>query len=151
MNVKNLLFLVLAIGLFTACSKEDPQVTIDNYIAENNLDAQSTDEGLYYVIDKEGTGKRPVSNSDVKVHYKGSLTDGTDFDGNQSTPVADVRPFNLQQVISGWQLGIPLFKEGGEGLLIIPPDLGYGSNPPSGSGIPKNAVLVFEVKLLDVE
>lgn len=151
MNVKNLFLFLLMVGLFTACSKDDPQETIDKYIADNNLDALSTDDGLYYVIDKEGTGKRPVFNSDVKVHYKGSLTDGSDFDGNQSTPIADVRPFNLQQVIRGWQLGIPLFKEGGEGLLIIPPDLGYGSNPPSGSGIPKNAVLVFEVKLLDVQ
>ncbi len=150
MNLKNLFFLLITIGLFTACSKEDPQETIDKYIADNNLDAQSTDEGLYYVIEKEGTGKRPVFNSDVKVHYEGSLTNGSVFDGNLSTPISNVGYFNLTRVISGWQLGIPLFKEGGEGLLIIPPDLGYGSNPPGGSGIPKNAVLVFEVKLLDV-
>jgi len=151
MNYKNLFILLIAIGLFSSCSKEDPQETIDQYIADNNLDAQVTDEGLYYVIEREGTGKRPIITSDVKVHYKGFLTDGSVFDGNQATPISNVGAFNLTRVIRGWQVGIPLFKEGGEGLLIIPPDMGYGGNPPAGSGIPKNAVLIFEVELLDVQ
>ena len=150
MNFKNLLFLLLAVGLFSACSKDDPETVIQEYITENGLTTEVTPEGLHYVIETQGNGKTPTISDEVKVHYKGFLTDGEVFDGNQNTRVADVTPFPLGQVIRGWQIGIPLFKEGGEGLLIIPPDLGYGSNPPGGSGIPKNAVLVFEVKLLDV-
>jgi len=143
--------ILLVVGLFSACSKDDSQETIDAFIAENNLDAQVTDEGLYYVIDREGTGKRPTITSDVTVQYKGFLTDGTVFDGNQDSSLSDINPFNLTQVIRGWQLGIPLFKEGGEGMLIIPPTMAYGNNPPPGSGIPNNAVLIFEVKLINVE
>jgi len=150
MNFKNLLFVILVLGIFASCSKDDPETVIQQYITDNNLTTQVTSEGLHYIIENEGTGQRPDITNEVKVHYKGSLIDGSVFDGNQSTAVSQVTPFPLSQVIEGWQIGIPLFKEGGEGLLIIPPDLAYGSNPPT-SAIPKNAVLVFEVKLLDVQ
>lgn len=137
--------------LFLSCNKDETQEDIDSrnrdeivsYIESNNLDAKSTASGLYYVIENEGTGLRPTATSDVKVTYKGYLTDGTVFDQNNSGIT-----FNLQQVIPGWTEGIQLFKEGGNGILLIPSKLGYG---PQGAGdIPGNAVIIFDVELLDV-
>ena len=157
MTVKKLLFVALAIGFLASCQKSDEKVAreasemIEEYIAANNLDAQVTPEGLYYVIDNEGTGQRPTPSSDVRVRYRGELLDGTIFDTNQGRSVSDIPYFSLLRVIPGWTLGIPLFKEGGSGLLIIPPSLGYGRNPPPGNVIGVNEILVFEVNLLDVQ
>lgn len=142
--------IVLLLGCM-ACesqqSRQDEEIILD-YIASQSLAAQSTPEGVYYVIDVEGSGPFPTLSSAVTVHYEGSLTDGTIFEStyDSGTPVT----FPLSGVISGWQIGIPKFREGGSGLLIIPSELAYGSNPPAGSGIPENAVLVFRVELLEV-
>lgn len=135
--------------LFISCDKDEdfiPQTEADikEYIAKNGLNTERTGSGIYYVIDKEGTGERPSSNSTVRVAYKGYFLDGTVFDESSSNGIS----FGLNQVISGWTQGIPLFKEGGEGTLIIPYQLGYGS---SGRGsIPGGAVLVFDIKLISV-
>lgn len=127
-----------------AQAEEDEQIILD-YIASNSLTAQSTSSGLYYVINDPGTGTQPTINDVVTVDYRGELTDGSVFD--QTNP--NGATFSLQNVIEGWQEGIPLFKEGGDGLLLIPSALGYG--PAGTNGIPPNSVLIFEVKLLDVE
>lgn len=141
----------IALLVFTSCAKrkaekqaeEQNQIILD-YIADNNLTATATGSGLYYVIDTQGTGDFPTSSSDVTVAYKGYLVDGTVFDESTAAGVT----FNLQGVIAGWTEGIPYFKEGGEGLLLIPSALGYGA---SGSGsIPGNTVIIFEVELIDV-
>lgn len=148
--MKKLLFFALVFGFLTSCSKDDPDTLIQQYISDNNLTVEKTSEGLYYVIEKEGTGERPIATDDVRVHYKGTFLNGDVFDSNLSTPENRVFEFNLSEVIEGWAIGIPLFKEGGEGLLIIPPELAYGENPPRGSAIGKNEVLVFEIKFLGI-
>ena len=84
--------------------------------------ASSTSSGLYYVIEVEGTGTQPTAASTVNVDYRGYLTDGTVFD-----QTATGTTFNLGDVIKGWQEGIPLFKEGGKGKLLIPSALAYGT------------------------
>lgn len=147
MQFKNLLFLCLSIVLLGACSKEEPEVLIQQYLDDNNLTAEKTDEGVYVIIDVPGTGKRPTISDNVTVHYHGELLNGDVFDSsiNRGTPAE----FPLNGVIRAWQIGIPYFKEGGKGKLICPPDLAYGSNPPP--GIPKNAVLVFDVELIKVK
>jgi len=134
----------------TACKKDDYAETdeqlILDYIADKNLNAQSTEEGVYYVIESEGTGERPNSSSEVEVHYEGFLLNGTKFDS--SIDRGETLIISLSNVISGWQIGIPLFKEGGRGTLLIPSRYAYGSN---GQGqIPANAVLVFDIDLRDV-
>lgn len=116
---------------------------IVDYIAKNNLNAQKSDTGLYYVITEPGTGKQPTANSDVRVAYKGYFTSGKIFD--QSTDAGS--SFNLQGVIKGWTEGIQYFKEGGSGVLLVPAHLGYGNGRP---GIPGGSVLVFDVKLIKV-
>jgi FKBP-type peptidyl-prolyl cis-trans isomerase len=120
------------------------EADIIEYIEENDLVANRTNSGLYYVINEEGTGTRPTSSSNVTVAYKGYFLDGTVFDQSDANGIS----FGLDQVIKGWTEGIPLFKEGGEGILLIPSSLGYGLN---GAGsIPRGAVLVFDVNLISV-
>ena len=143
-------FILLGL-IVVSCSKkeaekqaEKDEVTIREYIASHNLDAVATGSGLYYVIDAPGTGAACDAYSSVTVSYTGYLTNGEIFDQSDSTGIS----FNLQQVIEGWTEGIPYFREGGSGKLLIPSALGYG---PQGSGpIPGNTVLIFDVALLDV-
>ena len=117
---------------------------IVDYIANNNLTATKTDSGLYYVVNEAGTGVQPTTSSNVTVAYKGCFTNGNIFDKSDSAGIS----FGLNQVIKGWTEGIPYFKEGGNGVLLIPSHLGYVSN---GSGpIPGGSVLIFDVKLIKV-
>ncbi len=106
-----LVLLVAAIG-FASCTKDQLKAdkqAIEDYLAQNNIDAIPHASGLYYIIEEEGTGTEfPTLTSDVEVKYKGYLTDGRVFDETKTGPVE----FLLNQVIEGWQIGIPLFKVG---------------------------------------
>ena len=148
-KMKSYLYLILSILVFTSCDKEanfEPQTEADiiAYIAANDLNATRTSSGLYYVIDNSGSGTRPTSTSNVTVAYKGYFLDGNTFDQSGDAGIS----FGLNQVIPGWTEGIPLFKEGGEGMLLIPYNLGYGAN--TRNGIPGGSVLLFDIKLIRV-
>jgi FKBP-type peptidyl-prolyl cis-trans isomerase FkpA len=148
--MKKILF-ALALILCMSCSKDKEvdyvaqnEQDIIAYIAKNNLTAQRSDSGLYYVINEAGDGEQPTATSNVTVAYKGYFTNGSVFDESKAEGIS----FGLNQVIKGWTEGIPYFKEGGDGMLLIPAHLGYGSE---GSGsIPGGSVLIFEVKLIKV-
>lgn len=128
----------------TVIPKMDNETEILKYIADNHLKAKRTESGLYYVIEKEGTGKNPDVNSEVTVAYKGSFTNKQVFDQSDAKGIS----FPLQNVIPGWTEGIPYFKEGGKGILLIPSELGYG---PDGAGpIPGGSALIFEINLISV-
>ena len=135
-----------------ACSKklsvqeqyEVDKDIIEEYLTENGLTAEVTPSGLYYVITSLGSGNFPIETSDVMVRYVGKFTDNQVFDQSDEMGIT----FNLQQVIPGWTEGISLFKEGGEGILILPSKLAYGPN--GNSSIPPNSVLVFDVELLNI-
>jgi FKBP-type peptidyl-prolyl cis-trans isomerase len=123
--------------------------TIDEYLKGENIEAQSTESGLRYVITEEGTGESPVPGDKVEVHYTGSLLDGEQFDSSlERGPFS----FNIGQgmVIPGWDEGIALFKEGGKGTLYIPSNMAYGQRG-AGGVIGPNSVLKFDVELLNVE
>lgn len=146
-----LTLLIIGIG-FISCSKrkaekqrKDDEKIIQQYIADHGLNATATGTGLYYVITAQGTGAQPDINSTVTVAYKGYLTDGTVFDQSSSSGAT----FALSQVIEGWQKGIPLYKKGGKGILLIPSEQGYGSSSPG--KIPKNSVLIFDIELINVQ
>ncbi|WP_299670195.1 FKBP-type peptidyl-prolyl cis-trans isomerase [uncultured Polaribacter sp.] len=146
--MKSYLTLFLFTILLISCSEDSKveaqtEADIITYIEANNLNAKRTVSGLYYVINEAGNGTRPNSTSNVTVAYKGYFLDGTVFDKNSSGYTT-----GLNQVIKGWTEGLQLFKEGGEGILIVPYDLGYGIN--GRSGIPGGAVLVFDIKLIRV-
>lgn len=143
---------ILFFFLFTNCKKKNtvnqPEVDeqiITQYISDHNLTANATGSGLYYVITSQGTGVQPTLASSVTVKYKGYLVDGSVFDQSNNGGAT----FPLNGVIKGWQEGIPLFKKGGKGILLIPSALGYGSN--AQGKIPANAVLIFDIELLDVK
>jgi FKBP-type peptidyl-prolyl cis-trans isomerase len=146
--MKHILF-VLALGLgISSCNKltqaEKEDLTIQNYLSDHGLTATKTESGLYIVVNNLGNGASCNSNSDVRVSYKGYYDNGEVFDQSGSNGVE----FNLQNVIKGWTEGIPHFKEEGEGILLIPSHLGYGS---AGKGsVPGNTVLIFNIKLIDV-
>tara|TARA_B100001142_G_C14345355_1_gene659727 strand:+ start:4306 stop:4746 length:441 start_codon:yes stop_codon:yes gene_type:complete len=135
-----------SIFIVNGCTNErvDEDIILQ-YISDNNLDAEPTGSGLYYVINTNGNGNVPNINSIVTVAYKGTLTDGTIFDQSDASGLT----FPLTNVIQGWQEGIPLFSEGGSGILLIPSALGYGNQ--SIGNIPANSVLIFEVTLINVD
>ncbi len=149
-NIATIVLLTLII-LQTGCKKEedlkekDDQI-IREYLETHNLVAEKTASGLYYIIDVPGVFPKPSANSTVTVHYKGYLTNKSVFD---STEGDDPATFPLSGVIEGWQEGLQYFGEGGEGILLIPSHLGYGSSIMP--GIPANSVLIFEIRLINVE
>jgi FKBP-type peptidyl-prolyl cis-trans isomerase len=121
----------------------------DAYRAENGKKpgVTTTASGLQIETLVAGTGDSPKITDKVKVHYVGTLIDGTKFDSSidRGQPIT----FPLNGVIKGWGEGLQLMKVGGKSRLVIPPTLGYG---PEGTGpIPPNATLVFEVQLLSIE
>lgn len=149
MKYISLLLLTSCLFFLSSCVKEDisEEDLIKGYIENNNLDAKEGPGGLYYTMEREGTGIQPANiYSEVTVSYVGRLINGSEFDRSGNTPFVST----LEQVIQGWQLGIPLFKVGGKGKLIIPSRLGYGSAG-AGASIPPNSVLVFDIELLDVK
>jgi FKBP-type peptidyl-prolyl cis-trans isomerase len=135
--------LLVSILSFTSCSKEEGDNDIQGYLKSNNITAQQTTDGLYYIIDVPGNQlKKPKVNSDIKVAYKGTLLNGKVFDENANFST------NLSNVIAGWRRGMVLFGEGGKGKLLIPASLAYGDSPVG--DIPANSALIFEVNLLQV-
>ena len=108
----------------------------------------TTASGLKYQILEEGSGEHPTLLSKVKVHYEGSLMDGTIFDSSYERGEPAV--FGLHQVISGWGEGVQLMKPGGKWRFVIPPELAYGEGG-AGAQIPGGATLEFVIELLSVE
>jgi FKBP-type peptidyl-prolyl cis-trans isomerase len=118
------------------------------FLAENGKrpGIVTTASGLQYEVLAEGTGERPDPSDVVIVHYRGALTDGVVFDSSYER--GEPAEFPLEGVIPGWSEGIQLMNIGGRSRLYIPSKLAYGSQG-AGATIPPNAVVIFEVELLD--
>jgi len=123
----------------------------EKFLAENKSKdgVQTTESGLQYIVLKEGTGKQPTTASKVKVHYHGTLIDGTVFDS--SVDRGEPTEFGVTQVIKGWTEGLQLMKEGAKYKFFIPSDIAYGANPRPGGAIKPNSTLIFDVELLEVK
>lgn len=137
--------------------------TIDAYIAEKGLTAQKTENGLYYVIEKEGSGEATTPGTTMYVNYAGYLLNGTLFDtslpeiAKANNIFTEGRPYEplpvnvgMGQVIPGWDEGLMLLKKGSKAKFIIPSPLAYGENG-AGALIPANSILVFDVEVTDVQ
>jgi FKBP-type peptidyl-prolyl cis-trans isomerase FkpA len=122
------------------------KTALDKAAAEKG--AKRTASGLVISTIKEGTGPSPKETDTVKVHYKGTLTNGTVFDA--STPAEPVS-FQLNGVIKCWTEGVQLMKVGGKSKLVCPSEIAYGERGAAGGKIPPGAVLIFEVELLEIE
>jgi FKBP-type peptidyl-prolyl cis-trans isomerase FkpA len=119
---------------------------LDNFIKKEG--ATKTASGMAYKVMKEGTGPTPKETDIVKVHYHGTLTDGTVFDSSRER--GKEVSFPLNRVIKGWTEGVQLMKVGGKTKFVIPSELAYGDAgaPPKIRG---GETLVFEVELLGIE
>ena len=119
------------------------------YLEKNQLEegVKTTSSGLQYKVLNAGTGTvHPQASDRVKVHYHGTLTDGTVFDSSvaRGEPIS----FGLNQVIKGWTEGLQLMVVGEKTRLFIPSDLGYGNR--SSGPIPAGSTLIFDVELLGI-
>ncbi|MFA6945739.1 MAG: FKBP-type peptidyl-prolyl cis-trans isomerase [Pedobacter sp.] len=156
MKIHFLLFsLVMVFGL-SSCLKGDnfdpalqaqqDDAIIVKFLADKNITAIKHSSGLYYQIIQPGSGSIVyTANTQVTTNYTGRLLSGVVFDKTTTQPVS----FKLGQVIVGWQLGVPLIQKGGKIRLFIPSGYGYG--PQSSGQIPANAVLDFDIELIDVQ
>ena len=167
-GVLRLLFpaMLATTGLLTTSCKKDSEASttpakdysatddaiIQTYLTTNTITtAQKQPSGLYYLpVVTNTVGVRAVAGRTVVVLYTGRLMDGTVFDASSShgnVPFSFV--LGQGRVIAGWDEGIALMHKGEKGVLLIPSGMGYGASG-SGSSIPPNAVLRFEVELVNV-
>ncbi|MDJ0509094.1 MAG: FKBP-type peptidyl-prolyl cis-trans isomerase [Crocosphaera sp.] len=141
-------------------SENTPDITQDTLMALNinnkeitEMDlekAVTTESGLKYIDLKEGEGASPTKGQTVTVHYTGTLENGKKFDSSRDRNQPFSFKIGVGQVIKGWDEGVASMKEGGQRILIIPSELGYGARG-AGGVIPPNATLVFDVELLGVK
>jgi FKBP-type peptidyl-prolyl cis-trans isomerase FklB len=120
------------------------------FLAKNKAKAgvKTLPSGLQYEVLKAGKGASPKASDTVKVHYEGTLLDGTVFDSSLKRKEPTVFPVN--RVIPGWTEALQLMKVGDKWRLVVPSDLAYGDQG-AGRDIGPNAVLTFEVELLGIE
>lgn len=143
--------------IFSSCGKDKPvdcppitavapQEEIDeltSFIEEQEIEADYDERGFYYKINEQGEGKSIGACDEVTINYSGSLINDQVFDANDNIS------FPLVRLITGWRVGLPLINVGGDITLYLPPSFGYGVG---GSGmIPGNAILIFDIQLLDVK
>ena len=130
--------------------KERDDAYIENYITQQkDLKFKKAPSGLRYAIIENGEGATPAKGDKVKVLYTGKFLSGKVFDQNNNADNPFVFTVGEGKVIKGWDEGFQMLHKGDKAVLVIPPDLGYGE---MGNGkIQPNAILVFEVELLDVE
>ncbi len=118
---------------FLAANKDKPGVKV-------------TESGLQYQVVRAGNGPKPAATDVVRVHYKGTLLDGTVFDSSYDR--GQPAEFGLAQVIPGWSEGVALMPVGSKYTFWIPAELGYGEA--GGGPIPPNSMLTFEVELMEI-
>jgi FKBP-type peptidyl-prolyl cis-trans isomerase FkpA len=128
------------------------KIDINDYALSHKINAKRTTSGLSYAFIKEGKGALIEAGNIVQIHYEGFLLDGKPFDSTKDKP-----PFKFEigegKTIAGWEEGLKFFNKGAEGWLLIPSQMAYG---PMGIfdktvNIPANSVLVFKVKIVEVE
>lgn len=121
--------------------------TIEDAIASGKTDVKNNEQGVYYTMMKEGTGRQVTVNDTLTTFYKGYLfANDSVFDQTKEKPAV----FPLKRLIRGWQIGVPLCKVGGKIKLVIPSDLAYSIRTRSAK-IPPNSILVFEIEVLDAK
>jgi FKBP-type peptidyl-prolyl cis-trans isomerase FkpA len=159
MRIKNLFVIALFIPFAYSCNKSEKEpcttvmgspsaveiANVQNFISSSSITATFDTRGFYYNIVNAGTGtESPTLASTITIKYRGSLTNGTVFD---QTAAGATATFPLNNLILGWQLGVPLIKKGGIINLYLPPALGYGCA--AIGSIPSNSILIFQVELVD--
>ena len=129
---------------------EETKAAGENFLAENakRPEVKTTESGLQYEVITEGKGNKPAATDVVKVHYKGTLIDGTVFDSSYDR--GEPAEFPLNRVIPGWTEGLQLMSVGSKYKLYIPYQLGYGERG-AGQDIKPYSALIFDVELLEIK
>lgn len=136
---------------------------IEKYMADNNLQGEESADGIFQVVKEEGDGPRPEPGQRAFVNYTLRLTDGQLIDTSYEEVAREAGAFDQRRVpyrpygftvgndavIDGWHLGVPLVRKGGKSTLLVPSGLGYGQA--GRPGIPRNAVLVFDIEVVDIK
>ena len=122
----------------------------ENFLADNKTKdgVVVLPSGLQYKIIKNGKGGKPVADSRVVAHYRGTLIDGTEFDSSYSR--GKPSEFNLNRVIKGWQEALQLMAIGSKWQIVVPSELAYGERG-AGRVIGPNATLIFDIELLNIK
>ncbi|THH39993.1 FKBP-type peptidyl-prolyl cis-trans isomerase [Neolewinella litorea] len=150
----NHILVALTLILLTAlgCNSEDclsSDASIEEYLSDSipavELFLDNSPTGLYYIIQEEGDTVQPTLSNSVTVFYSGMTTNGDIFDQTGSSP----RTFVLDNLIRGWELGIPLIGQGGRIRLFVPSRLAYGAS--QAGDICPNSDLIFDIELVSVQ
>lgn len=149
---------VIAMLMLSGCKKEDPdsiakrdRKTLQKYIRLEGRedDVIEHETGLFYYVEELGTGNHPKPDSWIKLNFVGYYLDDDMKDVNFDYGHGEM--VQLQNEIRGWYYGISLFKSGGKGTLYIPSSLGYGPYPPFWMSIPRNACLVYDFQISEIQ
>lgn len=126
------------------------KITGDKFRADNakKEGVKTLDNGIQYKIISSGKGKKASADSEVTVHYRGSLINGTEFDSSYKREKPAT--FGLSGVIKGWQEIVPMMKEGDKWSVVIPPEFGYAEKG-AGSAIGPGETLLFDIELIKVK
>ncbi|MFC6996076.1 FKBP-type peptidyl-prolyl cis-trans isomerase [Rufibacter roseus] len=131
-----------------AQAKWEDELILQYLETHNITDYTRTPSGLYYVIQEEGTGARPVKGDQVEVNYVGRLVQNSrKFDSSYDRAETFKFVLGMKQVITGWDEGVQLMRKGEKAMLLIPSRLAYGLYG-SGQAIPPNSPIMFEVHLI---
>jgi peptidyl-prolyl cis-trans isomerase A (cyclophilin A) len=151
-EAKNFNAIEAFIGLKGARLKREAILRAESEAKMEKLAAgfEKTDSGLRYQFIQKGNGKQAEAGKTVAVHYEGSLENGKVFDSSYPRKKPIEFKLGIGQVIEGWDEGIALLQVGDKARFVIPSDLGYGSRG-AGGAIPPNAILIFDVELMDVK
>lgn len=143
-----------------SAGKEKTQAATDDKLILEHLKAKGitnfkkTPSGLYYVVTAEGAGESPKDGQNVTVNYTGQSLLGEKFDSNVDPAFNHVEPFKFplgkHQVIKGWEEGVAVMKKGMKATFYLPSTMGYGERG-AGPKIPPNAILVFDIELIDFQ
>jgi len=130
-------------------NKQQEGTLMKKYLKDKNITAKPTPSGLVFVEKVKGTGAKAVAGKKVKVHYTGTLLNGTKFDSSRDRNEPFEFTLGKGQVIKGWDEGIALMNVGGKAIMVIPSNIAYGDRDMG--TIPPYSTLVFDVELLDVK
>ena len=151
---------LLSFSILISCSPEEQPTTspflkqleidieiIDNYLSENEIEAEIDGNGIRYVIHETGTGVYPDLSDRIVVRYEGRYLSGEVFDDNLTSEI-DLNGWPLGGLISSWQIMLPYLKEGGRMTFYSPSGYCYGKT--AYNGIPANSIMIFYIELIDV-
>ena len=133
-----------------AMSKDEYSVYMLSEVKKKYPNAQQTESGLVYIIENKGEGVRPVSGTNLSVHYTGKFMDGTKFDSSVDRGQPMDFQYKVQSMIPGFEEGLAMLGKGGKGIFIIPYFDAYGPQGRPGA-IPPYSDLVFELEIVDMK